>query len=124
MSDSTRTDVERSAALTLDAYQAAAARTRNPGLDSAHCLLDAAAGLAEEAGEVLGHVRKHLLQSRPLDRDAVIEELGDALWCLAIAAASLGTPLGEVAVRNERKLRARYPEGGHPLDLARTTDAL
>ena len=96
---------------TLDAYQLAAARTVNPGLDDAHRFLDAAAGLSEEAGEVLAHARKHVLQGRALDRDAVIDELGDALWCLAIAAQALGVTLGGVAIRNEEKLRARHPDG-------------
>ncbi|MEO5815143.1 MAG: nucleoside triphosphate pyrophosphohydrolase family protein [Gemmatimonadaceae bacterium] len=95
----------------LDAYQRAAARTINPALRDDQRLLDAAAGLAEEAGEVLGHVRKHVMQGRALNRDAVVEELGDALWCLAIVAHSLGVPLSEVARVNEEKLRARHPQG-------------
>jgi NTP pyrophosphatase (non-canonical NTP hydrolase) len=104
--------VERRASeRTLDAYQLAAARTVNPALDDAHRFLDAAAGLAEEAGEVLAHARKHVLQGKQLDRDAVIAELGDALWCLAIAAQSLGVPLSGVAIRNEEKLRDRHPDG-------------
>lgn len=99
---------ERSA---LDAYQDAAARTINPRLSDTERLLDAAAGLAEEAGEVLGHVRKHVMQGRALDRDALVAELGDALWCLAIAATSMDVPLSEVARRNEAKLRERHPDG-------------
>jgi NTP pyrophosphatase (non-canonical NTP hydrolase) len=99
---------------TLDAYQLAAERTVNPALDDAHRFLDAAAGLSEEAGEVLSHARKHVLQGRPLDRSAVIDELGDALWCLAIAARSVGVSLSGVAMRNEEKLRARHPEGFQP----------
>jgi NTP pyrophosphatase (non-canonical NTP hydrolase) len=95
----------------LDAYQESAARTINPSLDANERLLDAAAGLAEEAGEVLGHVRKHVMQQRPLDHDAVVKELGDVLWCLAIAARSLDVPLSEVARRNEAKLRERHPDG-------------
>ncbi len=99
---------ERSA---LDAYQDAAARTINPALSQEQRLLDAAAGLAEEAGEVLGHVRKHVMQQRVLDRDAVVNELGDALWCVAIVAQTLGVSLSDVARANEEKLRARHPEG-------------
>ena len=99
---------------TLDAYQLAAARTVNSALDDAHRFLDAAAGLSEEAGEVLAHARKHVLQGRPLDRDAVIDELGDALWCLAIAAQSVGMTLSGVAIRNEEKLRERHPDGFRP----------
>jgi NTP pyrophosphatase (non-canonical NTP hydrolase) len=95
----------------LDDYQDSAARTINPSLTDDQRLFDAAAGLAEEAGEVLSHVRKHLMQGRPLDRDAVTKELGDALWCLAIVSHSIGVPLSEVAARNVEKLRARHPDG-------------
>lgn len=94
---------------TLAGYQYAARRTINRALTDDQRLLDASAGLAEEAGEVLAHVRKHLLQGRPLDRDAVTLELGDALWCLAIAADTLGVTLDEVARRNVEKLRSRFP---------------
>ena len=94
---------------TLDGYQSEARRTINRGLTEDQRLLDAAAGLAEEAGEVLSHVRKHLLQGRPLDREAVALELGDALWCVAITADTLGIALAEVARRNVHKLRSRFP---------------
>lgn len=95
----------------LDAYQAHASRTLNPALDRDARLLDAVAGLAEEAGELLGAVRKHHFQQRPLDRDALTKELGDALWCLAAAADALGLSLGDVAHINLEKLRRRYPDG-------------
>lgn len=95
----------------LDTYQSLAARTVNPTLDVPDRLLDAAAGLAEEAGEILGAVRKHRFQQRPLDRDAVTRELGDALWCLGVVAASLDISLGDVAHTNLEKLRRRYPDG-------------
>jgi NTP pyrophosphatase (non-canonical NTP hydrolase) len=94
---------------TLAEYQTEARRTVRQALTSDQRLLDAAAGLAEEAGEVLSHVRKHLLQGRPLDRDALTLELGDALWCVAITADTLGISLEEVARRNVDKLRARHP---------------
>ena len=102
-------DVAR--AMSLDDYQVAAARTTNPSLADTQRLLDAAAGLAEEAGEVLGHVRKHVMQGRTLDRDALAEELGDALWCVAITAQAAGLTLADVAQRNVAKLRARHPRG-------------
>jgi NTP pyrophosphatase (non-canonical NTP hydrolase) len=94
---------------TLAEYQTAARRTINRALTDDQRLLDATAGLAEEAGEVLSHVRKHLLQGKPLDHDAVTLELGDALWCLAIAADTLGVSLTDVARRNVEKLRSRHP---------------
>jgi len=98
----------------LDAYQQSATRTINPALSDDERLLDAAAGLAEEAGEVLGHVRKHVMQGRALDRDAVVKELGDALWCLAVAARCIDMPMSEVAARNAEKLRRRHPNGFEP----------
>ena len=94
---------------TLAGYQSEARRTINLALTDDQRLLDASAGLAEEAGEVLSHVRKHLLQGRALDRDAVTLELGDALWCLAITADTLGVSLADVARRNVEKLRSRHP---------------
>jgi NTP pyrophosphatase (non-canonical NTP hydrolase) len=95
----------------LDTYQSLARRTLNPSLDDDARLLDAAAGLAEEAGEILGAVRKHQFQQRPLDRDAITQELGDALWCLGAVATALGLSLGDVAHTNLDKLRRRYPDG-------------
>lgn len=97
--------------MTLDEYEKAAARTLNPGLSEAERLMDAAAGLAEESGEILGLVRKHAFQSRELQRDELVIELGDALWCLAMTAKSAGLTLDQVAAANVAKLRARYPDG-------------
>ena len=94
---------------TLAGYQSEARRTINRELTPDQRLLDATAGLAEEAGEALSHVRKHLFQGRRLDRDALTLELGDALWCLAIAADTLGVSLEDVARRNIDKLRLRHP---------------
>jgi NTP pyrophosphatase (non-canonical NTP hydrolase) len=94
---------------TLSEYQAEARRTIRRELTDDQRLLDAAAGLAEEAGEVLAHVRKHLLQGRALDRESLTLELGDALWCVAITADTLGISLEAVARRNVDKLRARHP---------------
>lgn len=97
--------------MTLDDYQTAAARTANTGLEDTERLLDAAAGLAEEAGEILGIVRKHAYQARELDRERLKTELGDALWCLAMTAKSAGLTLDEVAAGNVAKLATRYPQG-------------
>ena len=106
----------------LDTYQSLAAQTRNSALDEQALLLDAAAGLAEEAGEVLGAIRKHLFQGRELDREAVTRELGDALWCLSAVATSLGVSLGDVAHTNVDKLRRRYPQGFTPAAAAARRD--
>lgn len=98
----------------LSDYQSAASRTANPALSTDDRLLDAAAGLAEEGGEVLALIRKHRFQGRALDRDGVAIELGDALWCLTMVATTLGLTLDEIADRNIAKLHARHPDGFTP----------
>lgn len=44
-------------------------------------------GLCGEAGEVADIVKKHLGHGHPLDRDKLIEELGDLLWYCAVNQA-------------------------------------
>jgi NTP pyrophosphatase (non-canonical NTP hydrolase) len=95
--------------MTLDEYQKAAARTLNVRLNDQEKLLDAAAGIAEEAGEVLAHVRKHLYQGRELSRERVAEELGDVLWCVAAVATMCDLELSAVATQNQLKLSVRHP---------------
>ena len=97
--------------MNLDDYQGAALRTLNPALTSNDQLLDAAAGLAEEAGEVLGLVRKHVFQQRATPIDRFTEELGDVLWCLAATANALGISLDAVGRANIAKLERRHPHG-------------
>jgi NTP pyrophosphatase (non-canonical NTP hydrolase) len=91
-------------------YEAAASRTINPALDDKERLIDAAAGLAEESGEALSLVRKHLYQGRDLDRDKLEKELGDVLWCLAMTARAAGLSLESIAAANVRKLEERHPD--------------
>ena len=97
--------------MNLDDYQRSALRTTNPALTAQERLLDAAAGLAEEAGEVLGLVRKRAFQQREIAAEQIIEELGDLLWCLAVTADSLGVSLDSVAQANLQKLARRHPQG-------------
>jgi NTP pyrophosphatase (non-canonical NTP hydrolase) len=98
----------------FDDYQRAALRTINPELSDRDRLLDAGAGLAEESAEVLGLIRKRVFQQREVDEARLIEELGDTLWCLAVAAHSLGLSLSNVAAANLAKLADRHPGGFTP----------
>jgi len=75
-------------------------------------MMDAASGIAEEAGEVLAHVRKHQFQRRELDAGQLKEELGDVLWCIAAVATSAGFDLDDVARLNLEKLRRRHASMG------------
>lgn len=98
----------------FDDYRIAALRTRNPALSDRDRLLDPACGLAEEAGEVLSLVRKHLMQGRALDRERLALELGDVLWCLAATADAAGLSLDDIAQQNLDKLSARHGTAFRP----------
>jgi len=96
--------------MTLDDYQLLALRTLGSRPPEQQ-LANAALGLAGEAGEVADAIKKHLFHGRPLDRDAVVRELGDCLWYVATMAAAIGASLDEVGATNVDKLRRRYPDG-------------
>jgi len=97
--------------MNLDEFQHAALRTINPSLNEQDRLVDASVGLVEEAAELLGLVRKRVFQQRVVDQERLTEELGDALWCLAVTAHMLGIPLSRIAEANQEKLRRRHPDG-------------
>jgi len=74
-----------------------------------------ALGAAGESGEVADKVKKlirdgngELTEDR---RVALLEEVGDALWYLALLSGHLGSSIGEVAARNVAKLRSRHDRG-------------
>ena len=71
-------------------------------------------GLAEEAGEVAG-LMKRVLRNFPRDqkrisRDNFVDELGDVLWYLAACCETQGTSLEEIWEHNLSKLKERYGE--------------
>lgn len=71
-----------------------------------------AMGLAEEAGEVAG-LMKRVMRGMPKDieratPEAFMEELGDILWYLAACCESQGISLEDVWLYNIKKLKERY----------------
>ena len=89
-----------------------------------------ALGLAGEAGEVAGKIKKldrdfdilaasDMTAERPEQRQyelvkltkALHAELGDALWYLAVLAETLGTSLEQIATENVQKLLSRAERG-------------
>ena len=98
----------------LATYQQLAARTLGRDRTHEQQLANAALGLTGEAGETAELIKKHLFHATPLDRDAMVKELGDCLWYIAAFATVLDLPMAEIAERNIDKLRKRYPEGFDP----------
>lgn len=95
----------------LDAYQRGALETAVfPEIGGERCLYPAL-GLANEAGEVLGKLKK-LYRDRggevtPEFRDRIRSELGDVLWYVAVLADVFDLELSEIAGENLRKLSDR-----------------
>jgi len=76
-------------------------------------LLALITGLTSEAGECAGKVSKHLRGDERYAtdeqlRDALVLELGDVLWYVAMISDCLGVDLSIVANTNIEKLKARH----------------
>jgi NTP pyrophosphatase (non-canonical NTP hydrolase) len=108
------TNIYHDALYTFYEYQEQAMRTAPQGFTPYQLITDAAYGLCSEAGEVIGHLKKHEFQGHDLNIDDVCEEVGDLLWYCAMFAQGAGISLSEIAQRNIGKLRARYPDGFDP----------
>lgn len=68
-------------------------------------------GLAEEAGEVVGKYSKAIRKGVPVDKEAVVKELGDLLWFIAENATLLDVDLADIAIENIVKLTDREERG-------------
>ena len=86
--------------MTINEYQKLAMTTLNPKLSEKDILINGVMGLCGESGEAIDIVKKHLAQGHELDREHLIDELGDIAWYLAETAQVLGVTLEEVLERN------------------------
>lgn len=71
-------------------------------------------GLAEEAGEVAG-LMKRVLRNLPKDQERAtkenfIDEMGDVLWYLTACCIAHDTSLEDIWKHNIEKLKERYGE--------------
>ena len=99
----------------LNEYQKKALTTA--GHDEKYRIIYPALGLGNEAGEVLGKVKKWLRGDdgegvmSVQRRQALKEELGDVLWYLAVLAHDLDLELDDIAQINVEKLKSRKARG-------------
>jgi NTP pyrophosphatase (non-canonical NTP hydrolase) len=97
----------------LNTYQSEAMRTAVYPVDRG--LEYATLGLASEAGEVAGKVKKVIRDKDGIyteaDRKEIASEAADVLWYLAAIARELGTTLEVMAQGNLNKLESRARRG-------------
>lgn len=91
-------------------YQKAAMTTKKE-LGFQMDMFHAALGLSDEAGEFASAIKAALVYGKGMDKVNLIEELGDLLWFVSLAADTLGVPLAVVMEANIAKLQVRYSEG-------------
>ncbi|MBI3538309.1 MAG: nucleoside triphosphate pyrophosphohydrolase family protein [Chloroflexi bacterium] len=98
----------------LNDYQRESRKTWNL-IHTDHPIVYPTLGLANEAGEVAGKVKKIFRDKGGVisdeDRDALKQELGDVLWYFAQICTELNLTLEEVAEANLEKLFSRLERG-------------
>ena len=97
--------------MTINEYQKLAMTTLNPALSERDVLINGVMGLCGESGEVIDIVKKHLAQGHELNREKIIDELGDVAWYIAEIATVLGVQLEDILTGNIEKLKRRFPDG-------------
>lgn len=73
-------------------------------------LLHAVIGIAGEAGELLDAIKKTVIYRKEIDRENVIEELGDLAFYVEALQQVLGISRQETLDANIVKLAKRYPD--------------
>ena len=73
--------------------------------------LHGAVGVATEAGELLDKAKKHAFYDQPIDRENLIEELGDLMFYAEMLREYTGCTWAQIVEYNRQKLQQRYPQG-------------
>ncbi len=85
--------------------------------------LHAVIGMVEEAGEMLGHLKKVAVYNKDFDKEHLREEAGDVFYHLMLLCNSQDWTLMEIMEANVQKLKRRYPTGKfNYLDAAERKD--
>ncbi|MGH7745873.1 MAG: nucleoside triphosphate pyrophosphohydrolase family protein, partial [Candidatus Dormibacteria bacterium] len=98
-------------------YQTLAFRTARIFENINANLIHASLGLATESGEFTSEIKRMAIYGKPFDEKIqihLVEELGDILWYIALAATHLDISLGTIARMNIEKLQLRFPDAFSP----------
>lgn len=75
--------------------------------------LHMAVGISGESGELLDCIKKHSIYGKPIDRENLVEELGDIEFYLEGLRQVFGVTREEVVQANTEKLSKRYSSGSY-----------
>lgn len=89
-------------------YQKAANRTL---YGNEQVLTNCALGLAGESGQLIDLIQDYTFKGKDLDKEKMIDELGDVLWYLSQIAQLADVDFDDVAKANIETLNKRYPNG-------------
>jgi len=74
-------------------------------------MVHAAAGMATETGEIWDILKKYLGYGKPIDKDHMVEELGDLMWYVWKMSRVINVDLMKIMELNRKKLLKRYSKG-------------
>ena len=92
-------------------YERGVIRTRDKKIGKNEEIKNYCLGLSSEVGEFNGHMKHVLYHGWELDKENVVEELGDVMWYLTALANVMGISLDNLMRENLKKLKTRYPNG-------------
>ena len=85
-------------------YQEKAKRTVNTNLQFDEQVANLCMGLCGESGEVVDYLKKCIYHGHLVEREKLIEELGDVMWYLTNLATIFEIPMTEILYENIKKL--------------------
>jgi len=94
----------------LKDYQDFCSSVANKFDDKEKEILNWGLGIAGEAGDVAGCIKKTFLHDND-QRQGIKENLGDTLWYIAMICNHFDWSLEDVIIENTEKLKKRYPQG-------------
>ena len=97
--------------INFNEFQEKSKRTLNTEENFDKRLTEYGIGLCSEAFEALDHIKKVLFQGHTINKEKLIEELGDTLFYMAALCTLYDIKLSEVPIGNIEKLLIRYPDG-------------
>lgn len=90
-------------------YTRLAMRT-NKDMGYRNNLIHAAMLMCSESGEVMSEIKRNFAYGKEIDRDALVLEIGDCLWGIALMCHTLEVPMEKIMLENILKLEKRYPD--------------